>query len=145
MTSLFKTKKASPDPSSSLSLANANGPAVPMGSVSREHVILMPSFCSNSTRKFIITCQAPRHWISTATPPTTHTHTHTEQKNLCVLQKLKRKQTERDSHEKTQNKSLKLLPLRELWCSNANASFAWNWIKSVIVQASLSTVPRAGN
>lgn len=145
MTSLFKTKKASPDPSSSLSLANANGPAVPMGSVSREHVILMPSFCSNSTRKFIITCQAPRHWISTATPPITHTHTHTEQKNLCVLQKLKRKQTERDSHEKTQNKSLKLLPLRELWCSNANASFAWNWIKSVIVQASLSTVPRAGN
>jgi hypothetical protein len=118
-----------------------------MGSVSREHVILMPSFCSNSTRKFIITCQAPRHWISTATPPITHTHTHThtEQKNLCVLQKLKRKQTERDSHEKTQNKSLKLLPLRELWCSNANASFAWNWIKSVIVQASLSTVPRAGN
>jgi hypothetical protein len=116
-----------------------------MGSVSREHVILMPSFCSNSTRKFIITCQAPRHWISTATPSTTHTHTHTDHKNLCILQKRKRKQTERDSHEKTQNKSLKILPLRELWCSNANASFAWNWIKSVMVQASLSTVPRAGN
>jgi hypothetical protein len=56
MTSEFKTKKGAPVPSSSFSLAKARGPAVPMGSVSCEQVILMPMLFSKSLRKFIITC-----------------------------------------------------------------------------------------
>lgn len=57
ITSLLRTKKGSPESSISLSLARARGPAVPRGSVSCEHVILMPTFVSNSFRKVIITCR----------------------------------------------------------------------------------------
>mmetsp|Transcript_14178 Transcript_14178/g.36563 ORF Transcript_14178/g.36563 Transcript_14178/m.36563 type:complete len:203 (+) Transcript_14178:832-1440(+) len=55
MTSALSMKKGSPLPSSSSLRAMASGPAVPMGSGSSEHVILMPSFASYSLRKFIIT------------------------------------------------------------------------------------------
>uniref|UniRef100_A0A0A9D1N0 Uncharacterized protein n=1 Tax=Arundo donax TaxID=35708 RepID=A0A0A9D1N0_ARUDO len=55
MTSLLRTKNGSPDPSASLSLARARGPAVPKGSVSWEHVIVMPSLSSKSFKKLIIT------------------------------------------------------------------------------------------
>lgn len=60
MTSLLRTKKGSPEPSISLSLARARGPAVPSGSVSWEQVILMPSLLSKSFKKLSITCREKR-------------------------------------------------------------------------------------
>lgn len=57
ITSLLRTKKGSPESSNSLSLAKAKGPAVPSGSVSCEHVILISSFVSKSFKKLSITCK----------------------------------------------------------------------------------------
>eukprot|EP01018_Ginkgo_biloba_P000026 Gb_00115 [translate_table: standard] len=54
ITSLFNTKIGCPEPSTSLDLAKAKGPAVPKGSVSREHVILIPCSASNSLKNFSI-------------------------------------------------------------------------------------------